>query len=43
MRKLNPGDSFPVFEVQTVAHGQVSVPEAFTGRYAALLFYRGGW
>jgi peroxiredoxin len=43
MEKLNVGDTFPNFDIQTVAHGQIRLPRDFAGRYAVLLFYRGGW
>jgi len=43
MEKLNAGDTFPNFEVQTVAGGRLTIPDAFKGQYAVLLFYRGGW
>jgi hypothetical protein len=43
MQKLNAGDTFPNYHVQTVAHDRLAIPEAFKGRYAVLLFYRGGW
>jgi peroxiredoxin len=43
MQKLNAGDTFPNFDADTVAHGRFTIPEAFKGHYALLLFYRGGW
>ncbi len=43
MEKLNAGDTFPNFEGQTVADDRLTIPEAFKGHYAVLLFYRGGW
>ena len=43
MEKLSAGDTFPNFEVETVANDRLAIPEAFKGRYAVLLFYRGGW
>jgi hypothetical protein len=43
MEKLNAGDVFPKFEVDTVAHGRLKIPEALTGRYAVALYYRGWW
>ncbi len=43
MQKFNAGDTFPNFDVQTVAHERLTIPEALKGHYAVLLFYRGGW
>ena len=43
MEKLSAGDVFPMLEVRTVANNRLAIPEAFKGRYAVLLFYRGGW
>ncbi len=43
MEKLNAASTFPNFEVWTVADDQLTIPGAFKGRYAVLLFYRGGW
>jgi hypothetical protein len=43
MEKLNAQDAFPNLEVWTVANGRLTVPADFKGRYAVLLFYRGGW
>ncbi len=43
MEKLNTGDVFPKFAVDTVAHGRLTLPDDLKGRYAVLLFYRGWW
>jgi peroxiredoxin len=43
MEKLQAGDIFPKFEVETVAHGRLKLPEDLKGRYAVVLYYRGWW
>ena len=43
MEKLKAGDEFPKFEVDTVAHGRIKIPDDLKGRYAVLLYYRGWW
>jgi peroxiredoxin len=43
MEKLNACDTFPNFDVPTVADDRLTIPQAFKGHYAVLLFYRGGW
>ena len=43
MEKLDAGNSFPNLEVPTVAGNPLAIPQDFRGRYAVLLFYRGGW
>ena len=43
MEKLQQGDRFPSLTLNLVGGGQVRIPEDMTGRYAAVLFYRGHW
>jgi hypothetical protein len=43
MEKLNAGSIFPNFELRTVADSRLTIPANLKGRYAVLLFYRGGW
>ena len=43
MPLLNPGDTFPRLTI-TVTGGQtLTLPDAFTGDFAVVLFYRGAW
>ena len=41
--KLQQGDRFPSMTFELVGGGQVHIPEDMTGRYMAVLFYRGHW
>ena len=41
--KLQQGDRFPSMTFELVGGGQVRIPEDMTGRYMAVLFYRGHW
>jgi peroxiredoxin len=40
---LNPGDDFPALVLSLPGGGTLSVPEAFRGDYAVVLFFRGSW
>ena len=42
-KQLNAGDVFPEYRVQTVDGRKLQIPQDFTGQYAVLVFYRGGW
>ena len=41
--KLQQGDRFPSITFKLVSGETIRVPEDVTGRYLALLFYRGHW
>ncbi len=41
--RLHPGDTFPTFRVPTVQGDTLTLPDDFTTRYAAVLFYRASW
>jgi peroxiredoxin len=43
MPLLNPGDSFPRLTIGTVGGQSLTIPDAFAGDFAAVLFYRGAW
>jgi peroxiredoxin len=44
MPLLNPGDPFPWLTITTTAGGQtITLPDAFAGDFAVVLFYRGAW
>jgi peroxiredoxin len=40
---LNTGDAFPSLTVTPVAGDPIELPAAVAGRFAVVLFYRGGW
>jgi peroxiredoxin len=40
---LNPGDPFPRMTINVPGGETLTVPDAFAGDFAALLFYRGAW
>lgn len=42
-RILDRGDPFPALTVETVAHGQLSLPAAFGDGWGVLLIYRAHW
>jgi hypothetical protein len=42
-RILDAGETFPTLTVETVAHGRLSVPEAFSGGWGVFLAYRAHW
>jgi len=41
MPLLNPGDPFPRLTMNVLGGGTLTVPDAFAGDFAAVLFYRG--
>jgi peroxiredoxin len=43
MPLLNPGDPFPRLTISTTDGQSLTVPDAFAGDFAAVLFYRGAW
>jgi peroxiredoxin len=43
MALLNPGDPFPQLTISTTDGRVLTVPDAFAGDYAVVLFYRGAW
>ena len=43
MPLLNPGDPFPRLTVTTTDNQTLTIPDAFAGDFAVLLFYRGSW
>jgi len=43
MPLLNPGDQFPRLTIDTADSQSLTVPDAFAGDYAVVLFYRGSW
>jgi peroxiredoxin len=43
MPLLNPGDPFPRLTISTIDDQALTIPDAFAGSYAAVLFYRGAW
>ncbi len=43
MPLLNPGDPFPRLAITTTDGQAFTVPEAFAGDFAVVLFYRGSW
>lgn len=43
MSMLNPGDRFPTMTVTPVDAPNVVLPDAFSGHFAVVLFYRGSW
>jgi len=42
-KQLNPGDSFPIYSVQTANAGSLTIPDDLRGEYAVIIFYRGIW
>lgn len=40
---LKPGDPFPTLSVDVVGRDTVQLPDALTGSFAVVLFYRGAW
>ncbi|MBI4537052.1 MAG: hypothetical protein HY712_03740 [candidate division NC10 bacterium] len=40
---LDSGDPFPVVRLDTVAHGTLTLPEAFRGGWGVFLVYRAHW
>ncbi len=43
MPLLNPGDPFPQLTVSTTDGQSLTLPDAFAGDFAVVLFYRGAW
>ncbi|HWG11663.1 MAG TPA: redoxin domain-containing protein [Streptosporangiaceae bacterium] len=43
MTLLKPGDPFPWLTMDVLGGETLTVPEAFTGDFATVLFYRGAW
>ena len=43
MPLLNPGDPFPQLTISTTDGQALTLPGAFAGDYAVVLFYRGSW
>ena len=43
MPLLNPGDPFPRLTMSLVGGETLTVPDAFAGKFATVLFYRGSW
>ncbi|MGA8416567.1 MAG: peroxiredoxin family protein [Candidatus Dormiibacterota bacterium] len=43
MTLLHPGDVFPSLTVMPVGGAALQLPDAVTGHFAAVLFYRGSW
>ena len=43
MPLLNPGDPFPRLTISTAGGQSLTIPDAFAGDFAAVLFYRGAW
>ena len=43
MPLLNPGDRFPSITITPVDAAPTNVPDAVTGHFAVILFYRGAW
>ena len=43
MPLLNPGDPFPLLTITTAGGQTLTLPDAFAGDFAVVLFYRGSW
>jgi peroxiredoxin len=43
MPVLNPGDQFPRLTITTTGGQTLTLPDAFTGDFGVVLFYRGSW
>ncbi len=43
MRILDSGEPFPALTMETVAHGRLSLPEAFADGWGVFLLYRAHW
>jgi peroxiredoxin len=43
MPLLNPGAPFPRLTISTTDGQSLTLPDAFAGDFAVVLFYRGGW
>ena len=42
-RILDSGDMFPALSMDTVAHGRLTLPDAFGGAWGVVLVYRAHW
>lgn len=42
-QRLNAGDTFPQYMVQTSDGRPLNIPGDLTGEYAVIIFYRGIW
>ena len=42
-RILDSGEAFPALEMETVAHGRLSLADAFGDGWGVLLIYRAHW
>jgi peroxiredoxin len=43
MPRLNPGDPFPQLTITVPGAQALTLPDAFAGDFAVVLFYRGAW
>jgi peroxiredoxin len=43
MTRLDSGDAFPALDVTPVDGAPFTLPDAFSGSFAVILFYRGSW
>lgn len=43
MKPLGAGDSFPSLDVRPLDGAPLRLPDAFAGRWAVVLFFRGAW
>jgi peroxiredoxin len=43
MPLLRPGDPFPELMISTIGGRALTLPDAFAGGFAVVLFYRGAW
>ncbi|MGC1286321.1 MAG: redoxin domain-containing protein [Streptosporangiaceae bacterium] len=43
MALLSPGDQFPQLTITTTDDHTLTLPDAFAGDFAVILFYRGAW
>ena len=43
MPLLNPADPFPELTITTTGEQTLTIPDAFAGGFAVVLFYRGAW
>ena len=42
-KRLNPGDPFPVFDVNLTDGRTLKLPMDLKGEYAVIIYYRGIW
>ena len=43
LTRLKPGDPFPRLTISTTNEQALTIPDAFAGDFAVVLFYRGAW